>query len=179
MEAATVRLQQRHHAHKQLCRMTGGTAQESRLDALSRTKILCQCYKEGKNVGSVYTELLWNRSCVLNSYTLIPELLSCEDEPSKGQPHWFSFQNLTCLKPPRHCFCGFMMRIFLVFLRDRNKQGTWLGSCRGMERTQNATLKHGENSKEPFLNLPLFHSESTSRLGNFEGSPGTKLKMSH
>lgn len=125
----------------------GRDCREPRLDALSRTKVLCPGYQEGKKLGPVYTELFWNRSCVLNSYTLIPEALSCEDKPSKGQPRGFSFQNLTCPKPPSCRFCGFTMKIFLMLLRDRNKQGTWPDRCRGMEQAQNATLKHGEKIK--------------------------------
>lgn len=49
-----------------------------------------------------------------------------------------------------------------------------------MEQTQKLTLKHREGkNEEPFLNLLLFCSENRSRLRNWEGSPGPKLKKSH
>lgn len=113
MEAGTGRLQQRHHGSSAE-RLEGPTGSPGSMFFQEQT--LCRGYKEGKNVGPVYAELFWNRSCTFNSYALTPEPPSCEAKPSEGQSHRFSFQNLTCLQAPSRHVCGFMMKV--TFERD-------------------------------------------------------------
>lgn len=145
MEAATARLQRRHHARSSSAEQPEGLSRSPGSMLFQEQR--CSAEARRKEPQGLPTQSYSGMDPVcLNSNTLTPELLSCEDKPSKGQPHRFSLQNLTCLKPPSCCFCGFLMEIFPVFSRDRNKQGTWLGSCSRMEQSHSLTQKHGETT---------------------------------
>lgn len=67
---------------RQLRRTAGGTAREPGLPAPPTTKILCQGYKEGKDI-----ELFWKRSGVLK--LLFQNCFLVKTSPQRGKPTGF------------------------------------------------------------------------------------------